>query len=153
MNIFSSILRKKQTKETTTMSISPDPIIPAAPGTLYIHFSFFVSSKASEQQVKDGTIRRPVLAWKLVGDRPFPIVVGFPIEIDPEVGGCSGVVVPGSGLILDPLTGKGWGSDELFIRYCVSVWKLWLVEHAPPQPVVAPHPLQHLENVIVSMPH
>jgi hypothetical protein len=71
------------------------------------------------------------------GDRPFPVVVGFPIEMDPEAPGVSAVIIPGSGLIVDPLTGKAWGSDEVFMLHIVSLWNGWLLEHkhvsAPPQ--------------------
>ena len=62
-------------------------IVPAAPGTTYLFFPFTVTSRARDSEVKSGTIRRPILAWKMQGGRPLPIVVGFPIAIDPEVGG------------------------------------------------------------------
>jgi hypothetical protein len=43
--------------------LPPNQIIPAIPGTLLLHFRFFASIKASDGQVKDGTIRRPVICW------------------------------------------------------------------------------------------
>jgi hypothetical protein len=66
----------------------------------------------------------------------------LPVEIDPESPGCEGVIVPGSGLIIDPLTGQAWGSDELFTNHVIAAWAAWLKENAPPPaPPAPPRPL------------
>ena len=88
---------------------TPETIIAAAPNTLYLHFQFVPTTKASDHYVKEHTLKRSVVAWKLEGGRPMPIVLGLPIEIDPETfEGVTAIAVPGVGLV-DPLTGQLWG--------------------------------------------
>jgi hypothetical protein len=112
--------------------MTSDSIYPATAGTLLLRFKFFPSIKAHASAVKEKMIRRPVLFWRLIEDRPFPLAAGLPIDDDPESPGCSAVIIPGSGLILDCLTGQGWGSDELYTNFVVTAWAAHLKEHAPP---------------------
>jgi hypothetical protein len=128
--------KSKKHKEITTMPSLQEQIIPAIQGTLYLHFAFFVSVKASEGQVKERTIRRSVVCWRLEGDRLIPIPYGLPVELDPEAPCCSAVVTGGQ--ILDCLTGQAFASDELWIRHATAIWKNWLQENRPPVAAVEP---------------
>jgi hypothetical protein len=88
-----------------------------------------------------------------VGDRLMPVPFGLPIEEDPETfEGVEAVVVSGSGLIIDVLTGAAFGSDELWMRHVVSIWKSWLLKNAPQPPVAPVHPLQKaLEGAVIGL--
>ena len=78
--------------------LPPDPILPAVPGTTVYRFEFRATSKANEQQILEGSVKRPCLGYRLVGDRPFPITLARPIEDDPEnFQGCEVILVPNAG--------------------------------------------------------
>jgi hypothetical protein len=133
---------------------TPETIIPAAPGTLYLQFQFVPRIKASNDYVKENTIKRSVVGYKLEAGRPMPVVLGLPIELDMEnFEGVTAIAVPGVGLV-DPLVGKVWRSDEIFIMDITAAWKGWLQKNHPQPPPPAPTPFEKaLEGAIITMPH
>jgi hypothetical protein len=115
-----------------------DPILPAQLGTTLLHFAYFVSSKASINQVLERTVRRPVLFWVLKGDRLFPIAVAMPILEDLETFvGSEVVLIPGNA-IYDPLTGESWPNADAWGAEVVKRWGSWLKSNAPPPVAVPP---------------
>jgi hypothetical protein len=134
--------RPKPKEAIMPSTLQDQTIIPAMPGTVLLRFNFFMSIKASVDQVQQKTIRRPVLCWRLVGDRPMPIAAGLPIVDDPEnTDRCEAVLIHGVGMIIDPLTGMVWGADELWIKHVTGIWSVWLKEQkASSPPVVAAPP-------------
>jgi hypothetical protein len=122
--------------------------IPAVPGTMFLTFKFFPSVKSNETQVREGAsgnlglVQRPVLAWRVgLDNRPFPISVALPIEIDVEAPGVDAVIIGNQ--IFCPLTGECWSVEnkmQSFIRYIVTRWQAYLEERKLAPPVVEPQP-------------
>lgn len=112
-------------------------ILPAAPNTLMIRFRFFLHPphKLSEVVMAEHALKRPVLGYKVMGDKPVPIALAMP-EREADFVGVECVVIPGFG-VLD-LDGTFWKDASTWVgSHCLPAWRAWLIAHgqsAPSEP-------------------
>jgi hypothetical protein len=96
--------------------------------------------------VQEQTIKRPILGFKLAGDRPLPVILGFPIELDVDDENCVSAVA-GAGMLVDVVTGQAHPSDAAWLADTTKRWAAFLQRQKHHTQIAEPVVEQHRINV------
>jgi len=102
-----------------------DQYIAAIHGTSLLRFRFFGATKATDDLIKTHTLKRLVIAYRIIDGRPMPVTLALPVDEPENFDGVEVISVPNVG-IFDPLTGESFKDIQAWIDSTKVRWAAWL---------------------------